>query len=651
MGALNPLFLLAGLAVAVPLWLHLFQRHRTRRLSFPALRYLERTEREHARQIRLRQILLLLARVAVLLLLVGAGARLFFGGRGASHPPTAVVVVLDNSMSSGLVAGERRVLDELKAVALTTLAEATDDDRFWVVRAGEPWVPALPGDAADAHAAVEETDVSDARGDLSAALLRARRLLETSDLPRREIHLISDLQATAFDASEAAPAGDFPVVVYARDADTPANRALTSVTVGGGLPPLEGRRTDVTVSALEATASDDTTLVPVRLVVGERIRGAGSLPPGAQTTLALPPAGTGWVMGYVDADPDDLRADDRRHFAFRSRPPPNLATAGTPGVFVDEALAVLEDAERIRRSGTGTADLLVSHAGAGLDLRGPETAVVVFPPDDVTLLPALNRRLSEAGIPWSYEPATVTGEADLTGPSLPSPLTDVRVRSAFRLESTGDPPAPPRTLAEVDGRTWAVEGGDPAGRPYLLVASPMSRDASTLPVSTSMLRFVDWLSSEWAGAGVAEAGGTVGATVPAPSGATAVRFPSGEEREIDGTRMVRGTGEAGFYTFLDGDSVLSVIALNPPTAESRLAPLDDDALETAVGEEVGVAEGEDEWAGEIFRVRQGPELWRPFLLAALLLLLVEALAATSGTGSVRGIRKDGREAPAGAHGG
>jgi hypothetical protein len=187
----------------------------------------------------------------------------------------------------------------------------------------------------------------------------------------------------------------------------------------------------------------------------------------------------------------------------------------------------------------------------------------------------------------------------------------------------------------------------------------MSRDATSLPVSTSMLRFVDWLSGEWAGTGVAVAGGTVGATVPAPSGATAVRLPSGEEREIDGTRMVRGTGEAGFYTFLNGDSVVSVVALNPPTTESRLAPLERDALETAVGDEVSVAEGEEEWSGEIFRVRQGPELWRPFLLAALLLLLVEALAATSGTGSVRdgrkdagrGGRKDAGAAPVGAHGG
>ena len=112
MGFLNPLFLLAGLAVAVPLLLHLVHRHESRRLAFPALRYLQRTERQHARQIRLRQLLLLLLRVAAILLIVAAGSRLFLRGRGSVHDPTAVVIVLDNSMSSGLVRRAVRICCE-----------------------------------------------------------------------------------------------------------------------------------------------------------------------------------------------------------------------------------------------------------------------------------------------------------------------------------------------------------------------------------------------------------------------------------------------------------------------------------------------------------------------------------------------------------
>jgi hypothetical protein len=631
MGLLNPAFLLAGLAVAVPIYLHLFHRHQTRRLSFPALRYLERTEREHAKQIRFRQLLLLLARVAVLLLLVAAGARLFLPGRGGSHAPTAAVIVLDNSLSSGLVVGEVRVLDELKSLAESALDNATDADRFWVIRAGEPWLPAIPGTAAEALAAVTDTEPSEAAGDLDGALRRAVRLLESADTEHREIHLLSDLQRTAFEAAPGeAPAGDVPVIVWVGDERSTANRALTAVTVGGGLPPLEGQRTDVTVSAMESLAPTDTARVPVRLVVDERVRGAATLPPGAQTTIAMPPSGSGWVQGYADADPDALRADDRRFFAYRSRPAPTVSVGGAPGVFVAEALAVLEGASRARTTTPETADLVVATAGEGLERRSPTGAALVVPPSDPTLLPALNRRLVDAGIPWRYEPATSSGEAELSGSVLPAPLEGVRARRWYDVALAGDPPAPTRTLAEVSSSPWAVEGRDGAGRRYLLLASPLDAGATTLPVSTGMLRFVDWVSSEWAGAGGDLSGHATGESLPAPAGATHVRFPSGDEFEIDGTRTVRGTGLAGFYTFLDGDSVVSVVALNPPPSESRLAKLEEDDLASSVGRDVVEVARASAWPRSVFRARQGPELWWPLILCALLLLLAESLMAASG---------------------
>ena len=607
--------------------LHLFHRHQTRRLSFPALRYLERTEKEHARRIRLRQLLLLLARVGALLLVVGAGARLVFLGRGAAHPPTAVVIVLDNSMSSGLVVGEDRVLDRLKELALVALDEATPEDRFWVIRAGEPWLPALPGGPAEARVAVEATEVSAAAGDLTAALERAFGLLETAELEPREVHLLSDLQRTAFRPAAGGPAGAVPVVVWTGTEAVP-NHALTRVVVGGGLPPLEGQRTEITVAALGAPG--DSTRIPIRVVVNERIRGAATLPAGAEASIALPPIGAGWVRGYADADPDALRADDRRYFAYRSRPASTVAAAGAHGLFVNEALGVLSEAGRVRPVEPESAALLLAHAGSGLDRRGASTAALVVPPADETVLPALNRRLADAGIPWRYEPRASTGSALLVGTSVPPPLEGVRVDQRFGLELAGEPGRPTRTLAEVGGSPWAVESTDAAGRRFLLLGSPLETSATTLPVSTGMLRFVDWAASEWAGAGGVAAELIAGAHLPAPGGATHVRFPGGDLLEIDGTRTVRGTGEAGFYTFLAGDSVVSVVALNPASQESVLEPIGPEERASVIGDAVVSVDEPGGWGRAVYRTRQGPELWWPLLLAVLLLLVGESFMATSG---------------------
>src|SRR5687767_15411568 len=133
MGFLNPLWLALGAAVAVPLILHLLQRHQGPRVIFPAVRYLRRAEREHARRIKLRQLILLLLRIAALLVIAFAAARPFIRSGGVSHEPTAVVIIIDNSMSSSLVRGDRRVLDELKDRALATIAAAGTDDRFWLL--------------------------------------------------------------------------------------------------------------------------------------------------------------------------------------------------------------------------------------------------------------------------------------------------------------------------------------------------------------------------------------------------------------------------------------------------------------------------------------------------------------------------------------
>lgn len=627
MGALSPLFLVAALTVGVPIYLHLFHRHETRRQSFPALRYLERTEREHARQIRLRQLILLLMRVTVLVLLVGSGARLFFNGRGSAHPATAVVIVIDNSMSSGLVVGEVRVLDRLKELARQTLEGASDEDLFWVIRAGEPWLPALPASAAQAREAVDAIEASDAAGDLTASLERAAELLRTAELERREIHLLSDLQRTAFQPAQEAPAGTLPVVAWVSSTSSTPNHALSGALVGGGLPPLEGQRTAVVVTALE---TGDTTRLPLRVLVNERIRGAATVPQGSATSVVLPPTAAGWVRGYADTDPDALRADDRRYFAYRSRRAPLLASTRDAGMFISEAVTVLASANRVVRSSAATAELLISAGGDNLDQLGATGAALIVPAADPTLLPALNRRLADAGIPWRYEVRALSGGAELQGRTLPAPLEGVRVEAWYRMTLASAPTTPTRTLAEVNTDPWAVEGTSAFGRRYLLLASSLDAPSTTLPVSTGMLRFIDWAASAWAGRAGLEGELLAGAHLPAPLGATKVRFPSGEDYEIDGTRTVRGTGKAGFYTFLASDTTVSVVALNTPVNESGLARVSEDDLPALIGSGVVSVEREEDWARTVFRTRQGPELWWPLLLAAALLMAIEALLAAAG---------------------
>ena len=74
MNFLFPAFLLGGLAIAIPIVLHLLRRDVAPEVPFTAVRLLRKSPVERSRRRRLRDLLLLAARVVALLLLAAAFA-------------------------------------------------------------------------------------------------------------------------------------------------------------------------------------------------------------------------------------------------------------------------------------------------------------------------------------------------------------------------------------------------------------------------------------------------------------------------------------------------------------------------------------------------------------------------------------------------
>jgi hypothetical protein len=649
MGFLSPALLALGAALAVPLILHLLHRHQGPRVIFPALRYLRRAEKENARRIKLRQLLLMALRLAVLALLVLAAARPFLQRGGAGHEPTAVAIILDNSLSTGLITGEERVLDQLKARALETLAHARPEDRFWLIRAGSPWEPAAMAEPAVAAERVRETEISGGHADIDAALVRARTLLASGAEGRAtEIHLLTDMQATSVSAATEKNGSGIdnpPVLIWGPRGNAPDNLGIAAVTIGGGIAPRAGESSTIAVRLTGKTAHDS---IPVRLVIGDRIAAASTAAPGATTLLHLPPRPSGLVSGYVELDPDALRGDDRRYFVAQVQPPPSVAMTGSPA-FIREALDVLVDAGRIRRAARGDADIVVAPAGVGIEVVRDGGTALVLAPASPTELPAVNRRLAEAGIPWRFAPEAGKGEARLATAGLDdeilAPLADVRIHEVYDLQRDGDADTP-ALLHHRDGRAWAVRGDLPEGGRYILVASPLSTNATTLPTSPALLPLLDRLTGAWASVADSRPEVGPGTLTTIPAEATAVLRPDGSRDSVMADGGYRVPGRPGIYQLLAGERVLDAFAVNPDPAESDLARLDDRALRTALSgwRPERITEPSD-WPDAIYQQRLGKEVWRPLVLAALAFLLIEGLVAASGSGRVgapgRGAPGDG----------
>ncbi len=626
MGFLNPLFLIAGIAVLAPILLHLFFRRRSRSISFPAILYLVRTQRDHARRIRSRQLLLLLLRVALVLLIVLMGARIYWPGPAGSHPPTAVAIILDNSLSASVITEGRRVLDALKEAALATVEEAGPEDRIWVMRAAEPWERPGPADPRRAAERIRATQPSEAASNLNEALIRARGVLSRATEAGREIHLFSDLQESSFSASEAVQAEEVeevPVLAYQlRAPEFGGNRAISELYLDGGFLPRAGRRTHAIISVAGPFQDEE---IGARILLDERVRATGRIGPGGGARIALPPLASGTHLGYAEIDPDPLAGDDRRYFAWTVGDARSAALAGTAPVYVREAIEVLIEHEWIALSGADQADVLLSVGGEGIGAWRPGQDLVVLPPEDDALLPALNRRLQAAGIPFRY--ALEEGPASrLAAGLLPWPGEELQVHRFFPLLSAEGAEAQRSEFQlEIAGAgPWLLSATAPRGG-YTLLASTLEGESTSLPLSAAMVPFMEWLLRERDGPGAR--GILAGDPLPPRLGATHVVDPLGNRTALDSGLPFPATGRAGFYELWSEDSLLSVTAVNAPAEERDPKFLNEAEAKARIAGLAGVIAGDlSEWRRRIFRLEARSEPWRALIACIALLLALESLA-------------------------
>ena len=634
MTALSPLLLLASLAVAVPVLIHLLRRRETRTLVFPALRYLKRTTREHARIVRLRQFLLLALRITAVLLAVLAAARLVLPLGGSDDPPAGLAIVVDNGLTSGTVVGDGRLLDSIRARAAEALGRAGPRDQIWLIEAGSPDMPSLPLSLEQARARLASLSPTHVTSDLQGALERAADLLGAGAPETREIVLISDLERVALEGGEAG--GEVHperLVIAPPPSRAGGNRGIGGLLVSGGYVPRAGDLGEIEVSLSGSGIGGST----VRGYLGDRLIGSSATGPDGTAVLTLPRLPIGWVEGRVEIEPDDLRGDDVVHFAFRTIPPPTVGILGRLAPFIEAALSVLDEAGRIRLVEEGAAAVQIL---SGAPLRSPagDAAVILIPPDEPALLPSLNRELERLLPGWALEPVLRPEGIELAVDGgrlvdlLPSRI-GVREAYSLRIPDDAGPWSPLLTLST--GEAWLVEA-DGGGRPVVVLASPVTEGASDLPVSTSILPILEFLTGRTPGS-LETYRVAAGKPFPLPEGAETVTRPDGTGRPVAGLATYGDTGTGGIYEVLGpGDSLLTRVAVNATPVPGGSVGAEE-AARLLSQRWPGVAAG-DTWPGAVLRDRNGREVARPLLFVLLLVLIAEGWLAAAGTGATRSSR-------------
>jgi len=346
---LYPAFLLGALAVAIPIVLHFLRRDVAPDVPFTAVRLLQKSPVERSRRRRLRDLLLLAARVTALLLLATAFARPYASGAEAAAAGLRIVAV-DRSFSMGAPGRFARAME----IATAAINETPFGERVAVVGFDERAdVVAPPGSAADARSALQTLAAGSGGTRYGAMLIKASELATGG---AATLVVVTDLQRAGWEGDSTAHAPP-SMKIEVRATDVAAdNLAVAALGFDDGA-----------VSASVRNTSSRPRDGLVLLSHNGRAVARAPFKVGAETTVEVSfpwkPAATGTLTATIE-DPAGFPADNSRYTALRgpSAPSVMVVTSNTaPGQYLFRAL----EAAAGETSGNLTAQSITAEQIAG----------------------------------------------------------------------------------------------------------------------------------------------------------------------------------------------------------------------------------------------------------------------------------------------
>jgi hypothetical protein len=683
---LNSAILAALTLGLLPILIHLLNRQRFKNVDFPTLRFLRELQRQKMRQVKIRQILLLILRTLAIIFLVLALARPVVKSSAGLLPGaearTTAVLILDRSASMQTETADGTRFRRLQTRAQAILQLLKDGDEAQIVWADSPpeAYPEQPtGQIRVLREAVSEAKATTHAGNLVEALRRARQTLGQSQNLHKEVYLVSDFSVSAWPEqmpSEPLLPKDTHVYLVSTDAETVRNVGVTDAGISSRII-TPGRPVEVsfTVKNSGRDAVSDH-IVSVYLLERRVAQTRVSLAAGESRTLRLKftPQEPGDQVGSVRLeDADDLAADDQRYFVLRVPSRLKVAVVGADGpardlsalalnpagnldAFVDpkpQTLSQLESEDWndldaiVMADASGVGEALAPRLGSFV-AEGKGVLVMMGSQAD---LRAYGSWLSALGLPTPVEVWQGESPARWTTVDLAHPLFEglfeekpasisPEIRRMVRVPAVA-------TAVEVIGTSagipFLLESKLGRGRAMLMTSSPdpqwstLYRTGIFAPLMVSSAAYLsgvgtsgtDYQFESGVPATLAFAG-TPGEERYELRGGTVSIVPAIESSQSGYVLKFPALNETGAYELWKGNHRVASAAVNVPARESELRLSPKESYESVLGGQITELGRQDDVEAAVMQSRYGRELWKLCLSAALFLLLAEMLIGRVG---------------------
>ena len=274
---LNPLFFIGLIAVAIPIAVHLFNFRRYKKVYFSDISRLEEIAEETKRRSRIKERLILAARILAIVFLVTAFARPCIPSHdsAASAESNLVAVYIDNSFSMEDGTSSGTLLENAKQKAREIAAGYSLSDRFMLITNDLNGSQFSAVSAEEIGGLIDEVQVSPKSPALSTVAKRISAALNGDhSAAQHSAYFISDFQKSAADIS------NFPHDTLTHSYLVPLkgsaqnNIFIDSLAFSG---PVFTKGNVVNVSVfLRNSGNEDVDDIPVKLTVNDKERAIAS---------------------------------------------------------------------------------------------------------------------------------------------------------------------------------------------------------------------------------------------------------------------------------------------------------------------------------------------------------------------------------------
>lgn len=672
MAFLYPSFLWALTALAIPVIIHLFQLRRFKRIEFPNVRFLQEVTQQTRSRKKVRHWLVLLARLLALACLVLAFAQPFLKSTNgtAKAGQRAVSLYLDDSWSMDGQNAAGRLLDQARTDAQDVVMAYTPTDRFQVLTNRFDGRQQMLMGRDEALAAAGQVEVGPYARPLSQVMERQHEALSRSDAPVKQAFLLTDLQRVTTDVEKWADDSLVQTVIVPLEAANTNNLAIDSVWFDSPVRRLG--QTEMLHVRMLNHGDQELRNVPLKLTIDGQQRAMATFTAGpntvVDTVLSFTNDATGHHRGEVSIDDRPITFDNVFHIAWRTARKLHVLLVSGGNAESDKDIATLFSGDslhafsvqpyrQIDLASLAKQDLVVLNAlpdipsglaGALLQFAESGGSLAVFPAssiDEASYRTALAQFGASTG---ARDTAGVKVERiDLQSPffsdvfsSMPSNVDLPLVRTRFAIT-----PAPAANVLLRLQTGAAFLSATPVGKGQVyLCASPLDASGGTFNrhalFVTSLLRMAELARPMGALYHIIGSEAVIplegvdlhGEAAPHLKGPGGIDIIPEVRRTVAGASLVLHDEDLrpGPYAVTADDDTVAMLALDLPRQEGDLSAYTPEQIKEELAKRglttITVLEKKgNELTPSLKDLDQGTKLWKWFILAALIFLILETL--------------------------